>query len=289
MNLTDFLTIQSLCRTYGVRPSRKNGQNFLVSQDVLEVMLELARVKKSETILEVGPGFGTLTLELASRAKKVFAVEQDPKLVEALQKELDAADADNVEIVSGDILRIPRTFLPSSYRIVSNLPYQITSFFLRQFLEQDPRPTDMTLMVQKEVAERITAGPGDLSLLGISVQLHADADIVATVPRTAFWPVPDVDSAILSLRLYSERDVAQRLGGVSKKDFFKIVRNGFLHRRQKLSNNLSSAFHISKEDLRALLQECGLTDNARAQELSLDQWIDLSEKIIKRNKSFIAF
>lgn len=284
MNLTDTSVVQSLCRTYGIYPSRKSGQNFLVSQDVLKAILDEAHIQKSDTILEVGPGFGTLTLELASRAKKVFAVEQDPKLVGVLQKELDSTGADNVKIVSGDILRIPRTFLPSPYRIVSNLPYQITSFFLRQFLEQDPRPTDMTLMVQKEVAERITAEPGRLSLLGISVQLYADAEIAAIVPRKAFWPIPDVDSAIVSLRLRPDQDITKRLNGISKNDFFKIVRNGFLHRRQKLSNNLSSAFHIPKQDMQLVFKKCGMSDNVRAQELSIDQWIDLAEQIVKRKE-----
>ena len=160
MDLTSKDVIQKLCRAYNIRPSRERGQNFLINRDVLDNMVAAADLKKDDIILEVGPGFGVLTLELAKKVNKVIAVEQDKILINALQENLEKESIKNVEIIEGNVLKLPTThcqLLTTNYRIVSNLPYQITSHFLRQFLEAESKPQDMTIMVQKEVAERICA------------------------------------------------------------------------------------------------------------------------------------
>ena len=282
MDLTSKDVIQKLCRAYNIRPLRECGQNFLISRDVLDDMVEAADLKKDDIILEVGPGFGTLTLELAKRVKKVIAVEQDKILIKALQENLKKENINNVEIIEGNVLKLPTTryqLLATNYRIVANLPYQITSRFLRQFLAEENKPQDMMLMVQKEVAERICAKPGQMSLLAVSVQFYAKPEIVRVVSKDCFWPEPKVDSAIIKIALSSRKN--KERADFDEKYFFKIVQNGFLHRRQKLVNNLSNAFRLDKNILQLQLKEMEIFENARAQELSMNQWIDLTKEILK--------
>ncbi|HLA25918.1 MAG TPA: 16S rRNA (adenine(1518)-N(6)/adenine(1519)-N(6))-dimethyltransferase RsmA [Patescibacteria group bacterium] len=306
MDLTSKDVIQKLCRAYNIRPLRECGQNFLISRDVLDDMVEAADLKKDDIILEVGPGFGTLTLELAKRVKKVIAVEQDEILINTLQENLKKENINNVEIIEGSVLKLPTTryqLLTANYRIVANLPYQITSRFLRQFLAEENKPQDMMLMVQKEVAERICAKPGQMSLLAVSVQFYAKPEIVRVVSKDCFWPEPKVDSAILKIVLKTKEEITRILSAnviasgakqsseiaaprkaglaMTEVDFFKIVRNGFLHRRQKLVNNLSNAFRLDKNILQLQLKEMEIFENARAQELSMNQWIDLTKEILK--------
>ena len=306
MDYCDIAVIKSLCKQYGLYPSRERGQNFLINCDVLDDMVAAADLKKDDIILEVGPGFGTLTLELAKRVKKVIAVEQDKILIKALQENLKKENINNVEIIEGSVLKLPTTryqLLTANYRIVANLPYQITSRFLRQFLAEENKPQDMMLMVQKEVAERICAKPGQMSLLAVSVQFYAKPEIVRVVSKDCFWPEPKVDSAILKIVLKTKEEITRILSAnviasgakqspeiaaprkaglaMTEVDFFKIVRNGFLHRRQKLVNNLSNAFRLDKNILQLQLKEMEIFENARAQELSMNQWIDLTKEILK--------
>ncbi|TAN58572.1 ribosomal RNA small subunit methyltransferase A, partial [Patescibacteria group bacterium] len=234
MDLTNITAIKSLCKQYGLYPSSVRGQNFLINRDVLNNMVAAADLKKDDIILEVGPGFGVLTLELAKKVKKVIAIEQDKILIKALRENLEKEKINNVEIIEGNVLKLPTThyqLLTTNYRIVSNLPYQITSRFLRQFLEAENKPQDMTVMVQKEVAQRIVAKPGDMSLLAISVQFYGEPKIVRNVSKDCFWPEPEVDSSILRIAQIGAEKYADRRGKVNEKAFFKIVRNGFLHRR----------------------------------------------------------
>src|SRR3989344_3831664 len=200
MDYCDIAVIKSLCKQYGLYPSRERGQNFLINCDVLDDMVAAADLKKDDIILEVGPGFGTLTLELAKKVKKVIAIEQDKILIKALQENLKKENINNVEIIEGSVLKLPTThcqLLTANYRIVSNLPYQITSHFLRLFLVEENKPQDMTIMVQKEVAERICGKTGDMSLLAVSVQFYGEPKIVRNVLKDCFWPEPKVDSSIL--------------------------------------------------------------------------------------------
>lgn len=287
MDLTGIAIIKSLCKQYGLYPSRERGQNFLINRDVLDDMIAAADLKKDDIVLEVGPGFGVLTLELAQRVKKVIAIEQDKILINALQENLEKENIKNVEIVERNILQaqdLRYKIQDISYRIVSNLPYQITSRFLRQFLAEENKPQDMTIMVQKEVAERICARPGDMSLLAVSVQFYGQPEIVRNVSKDCFWPEPKVDSSILRITRINADRYAELRRKVDEKEFFKIVRNGFLHRRQKLVNNLSNAFHLDKKNLELTLKEMEISENARAQELSVEQWIELSKRIRAESK-----
>ena len=291
MNLTSFRTIKSLCKKYHFWPSRKSGQNFLISQDVLEKIIQGANLNSQDLVLEIGAGFGTLTFALASRVKKVIACELDKRLVKALRDLLivqnvqDVESVKNVEVVQGDIFKqwpvASNQLSDGQYKLVSNLPYNITSLVLRNFLEKKPRPREMTLLVQKEVAERVVAKPGAMSLLSVACQFLGQPEIVGYAPRDNFWPKPDVDSAILRLRgiLGDNRGYKGLLGDISVKNFFGLVKMGFSAKRKQLQNNLAGGLRISNEKIKKYLEDLGLNPQVRAQDLSLDNWLMLAQKL----------
>lgn len=231
-------------------------------------MIETAEIKPDDVIVEVGPGFGVLTLALVEKATKVLSFEIEKKIEPYWSEELKKHN--NLEIVWGNVLHEVESqksieFL-KSYKVVANLPYQITSQILRAFLEMENKPEVMVLMVQKEVAERICAPVGDMSVLSVSVQYYGEPEIVAYVPRSSFWPVPAVDSAIIKIRS-KESGV-----GSSEKDkeFFKIVKAGFSSRRKMLIKNLSAV--VDKDKIRNIFKELNIDKKVRAQELSVEQW-----------------
>ena len=197
---------KNLCRLYDIKPARSRGQIFLIKEKIHDDVVAAADLRPDDFILEVGPGLGFLTAKLAARAKRVVAVEIDKKLVEALKAGLVAKNIKNVEVINENVLEIkiqPPLFPPyqgGGYKIAANLPYNITSIFLRKFLEAGNKPELMVLMLQKEVAERITAEPGEMSLLAVSVQFYARPEIIEIVPKKCFWPEPEVDSAIIKIR-----------------------------------------------------------------------------------------
>jgi 16S rRNA (adenine1518-N6/adenine1519-N6)-dimethyltransferase len=297
MDLTNLATIKSLCKKYGIRPSKEFGQNFLIDGEVLETMVQAADLKKDDIVLEIGPGFGVLTAELARRVGRVVAVEADRRLVEALREIL--AECKNVEIIQEDILKFPISpastspsasrgeagnFQNYGYKIVSNLPYQITSAVFRKFLENEPRPSEITVMVQKEVADRICAGPrlrqgyggrrGEMSLLSLSVQFYGQPEIVATVPRRAFWPEPEVDSAIL--KIFNIQEVSEKnKKEISPENFFRLAKIGFSARRKQLQNNLAGGLRLSNKTVQDILVKLGFDQRIRAQDLSIEDWIRL--------------
>ena len=292
-----------ILKEHGLRPVHYRGQNFLISKKVFKKIIKTAQLTKDDIVLEVGPGLGFLTKELARRVKKVIAVEIDKNLVQILKEELK--DYKNVIIINKNILKIspdefkaeidkvpnpqfpipnskyqiyPQSQIPDSrfpipnyknYKIVANLPYHITSRFLRQFLEGDIKPEELVLMVQKEVAERITARPGKMSLLAVSCQFYADCQIVGLVGRKNFWPSPRVDSAIIKLKVKREKYK------VDEEKFFKIVRAGFRQKRKKLVTNLTKELSIDKKKILALFQKLGIPEDARAQDLSVEEWVSL--------------
>jgi 16S rRNA (adenine1518-N6/adenine1519-N6)-dimethyltransferase len=274
MDLTSLKIIKELCQRYAIRTAKIRGQNFLISQNVVDKVIRAADLKKNDVVLEIGPGLGTITQELARRVKKVLAVEIDKKLVRVLGKIL--ADFENVEIVHGDILKFqPTTYNlePKTYKIVASLPFNITSLVLKKFLSEQPKPNLMVLILQKEVAEKIVARPPKMSLLAVSVQFYGNPKIVARISKGNFWPQPGVDSAIVKITL---------TGPTSRKfedRFFKIVKAGFSSPRKKLVNNLTL---IKKEELLQIFQKLGLKPNVRAQELSVENWINLTKLVIHR-------
>ena len=285
--------LKHLCLKYKLTPSRRYGQNFLIEPEVIEKILTVAGLKAEETVVEVGPGFGVLTLALAEKVKKVVAFEIEKKLAPYWEEKIKQHK--NIQIVWGNILKQVESYSArggSAFggKVVANLPYQITSAVIRLFLENANPPELMVLMAQKEVAERICARPGDMSLLSVAVQYYADPEMVATVPRTNFWPEPRVDSAIIKLSLRGVRQLADDEAiprdrhapsglAMTSEFFFKIVKAGFSSRRKMLIKNLAPLCGKNKAKLRDIFSKIGLNEKVRAQELSVEQWRQLVEVI----------
>lgn len=268
MNLLE--QTKKLCKLYNIIPARSKGQNFLINEAVYEQIIEAANLSTKDLVLEVGPGLGFLTAKLAKQADQVVAVELDDKLARVLKTAIATEKVENVQVVNQSILDFNDGF--ERYKIVANLPYNITSVFLRKFIsEVEHKPELMVLMLQKEVAERIVAKPGKLSLLAISVQFYAQAEIIATVPAADFWPAPEVASAIIRIT------VNKQLVKVDEKEFFRLVKFGFSAKRKMLKNNLASGYQLSQEEVVARLKQAGFNEKIRAQELSVEDWVRLLE------------
>lgn len=262
---------KEICRVFEINPSKSKGQNFLVSSKVYEDIVESANIKNTDQILEVGPGLGFLTSLLVKKAKKVVAVELDENLASYLQTGFMALDSENIEIINQDILRFnPKNELSGDYKIVANLPYNITSVFLRTFLSNDYPPVSMTLMIQKEVAERIAEEPGDMSLLSVSVQHYSDVDISFLVKADNFWPQPEVDSAVINLNIKP-----RKFNKEEDKKFFRLVKAGFSSKRKMLKKNLAGGLQIDADLITSVLIHCGINEKARAEDLSLKNWYKL--------------
>ncbi len=279
MDLTE--QVKSICKQNNITLSRSKGQNFLIDEDVYDKIVELADLDGNDMVLEVGPGLGYLTERLAKKAKKVIAVELDDKLAAVLGKRLKERAIDNVEIVNEDVLELQITNLPAGrqgyklrtgkYKIVANLPYNITSIFLRKFLSGDYPPQSMTLLLQQEVAERIVAQPGKMSVLAISVQYYAEPKILEYVGKEKFWPQPEVDSAIIRIDMKKNIDLSVD----KEKDFFRLVKIGFSSRRKMLKNNLMAGYQIDQKTAKDKLIIAGLDEKIRAQDISLADWKNL--------------
>lgn len=270
-----------LCKMYDIRPSRSKGQNFLINEKIYDEIVEAAEITKEDTVLEVGPGLGFLTARLAKAAKQVIAVELDDKLANFLQIGLDSQEVENVTIVNQDVLKFNPTDLPKDYKVVANLPYNITSIFLRTFLNQRNRPKSLVLMLQKEVAERLVAGPGDMSMLSLSVQFFGDIKIVREVKAGNFWPEPKIDSAVIKITL----DNSKRgdINPEEEKAFFRLAKFGFSAKRKMLKNNLASGLKISNLEAEKLLSEAGLDKQVRAEDLGVSDW----QKLFAASRSFV--
>lgn len=252
---------------YHLKPHKGLGQNFLSDDVVLSGIAEAAGFPDGATVLEVGPGLGALTRHLAERAGQVVAVELDRDLIPVLEKEL--APWTNIRVIQGDILAFdPNPYIHTEYYVAANIPYYITSAVIRHLLEGSNRPKRLALTVQKEVAERICAAPGKLSLLALSVQVYGTADIPMIIPASAFYPVPDVDSAVVRIDLYDEPLIPEDL----MEDFFALVKAGFGQKRKTLRNALSSNLHLSGADAEALLRKAEIDPSRRAETLTIPEW-----------------
>lgn len=253
-------------RQLNLRPTKGKGQSFLVDESVLDTILGAAELSPADSVLEIGPGLGILTTALAQRAGQVLAVELDARLAEHLRKGLSIFP--NVRLVEGDILSLPVAELPMPpYKLVANIPYSITSAVLRRFLETPDPPSRLVLMVQKEVAQRIVATPGHMSVLAVSVQFYATPRLVATVPASAFYPVPEVDSAVLCLDTLPEPPV-----DVPARRFFRTVTAGFSQKRKQLHNSLGAGLGIPAAEMTRLLRSVNIDESRRAETLSLSEW-----------------
>ena len=271
LNLTD---IKTICTKYDIVPSKSKGQNFLIDTNIVGKIITASNINSSEIVMEIGPGVGVLTGELVKRAGKLIAVELDRKACEFLRAEF--VEEKGFELIEQDVLRLNRIELGLKnfgYKVVANLPYNITSKFLRLFLEQEPKPSEMVLMVQKEVAQRMVAKPGEMSLLALSAQLYSEPEILFEVSRNSFWPAPNVDSAVIRLKL------KEKLPNISDKALFRIAKMGFSARRKQLHNNLSAGLKISSEYAKGAIVSCGLDEKIRAQDLGVEEWIRLAKKL----------
>jgi len=267
-------SVARLLREHGIEPRKGLGQNFLLSERLLETIIAAADLDGQDTVLEVGAGLGALTRRLAQSCGGVVAVEIDGRVLPLLQETL--APFPNVKIVQGDILALePGDLLSPPYKVVGNLPYYITSAVLRHFLEARAKPTLMVVTVQREVAQRIVAGPGQMSLLAVSVQFYGRPRIVAKAPPGAFYPSPGVTSAVLRIDLYPSPPVEVP----DVEGFFEVVRAGFSQRRKQLRNSLSQGLNLTAEEVVSALRRVGLQERQRAQELSIEQWARLSREL----------
>jgi 16S rRNA (adenine1518-N6/adenine1519-N6)-dimethyltransferase len=255
-----------------IQAKKSLGQNFLINQGVVERIIKAGELTSNDKIIEVGPGKGVLTQALADRAGSVIAIEKDHRLIEELGTTVGARA--NVSIVEGDVLEWkPVDLKAGEYKIIANIPYYITSHFIRTALEDWPRPLLIILMVQKEVAKRIVAQPPHSNLLALSVQMYAKPEIVMNVSRGSFRPVPNVDSAILKLTPYPTADSAG-----DNERVFRIIRAGFHAPRKQLINNLLS-LSIPRTNIEHVLTSVGIAPNARPENLTLDQWKHLANAL----------
>ena len=275
MELTSISNIKSLLKKHNAVPSKRFGQNFLIDKNIIKKILNQAELSPKDVVLEIGPGIGTMTIELARKAKKIIAVEKDPKMVEILKE--TTQDFQNIEIINKDIMKyeVPKIKY-RDYKVVANLPYYITSPVIRKLLETENKPKEIILMVQKEVAQRICVLPPKTNLLAISVQFYAKPKIISYVSKKAFFPKPKVDSAIIQLKISGQNSK------IDREKFFKIVKAGFSHPRKQLANNLLKELdflgkEINKEKIISLLAKKGILATQRPETLLLKNWIELTK------------
>lgn len=307
MNLTSKIEIKNLLKKYGSTPDKRLGQHFILSKKALTSMIGAAEIKKDETVIEVGPGLGTLTRELAAIGAKIIAIEKDPIMIEILKETL--SEYKNVQIIQADARdstgvrlrwKSGKVVDKSKYKIAANLPYNMATFLIRQWLElenlpalpaaclparqgrqgRQVRPELMVLMIQKEVAQRIVAKPPRANLLGISVQFYANAEIIDYVKKESFWPRPKVDAAIIKI---VPKNLPAQAGSPPQKTrnaFFAVLKAGFSQPRKQLVGNLTKKLKISKENLILIFKNLDISERARAENLSLEQWQNLASKLI---------
>lgn len=244
------------------------GQHFLIDKTIAQKMVDLARLKRGDVVLEVGPGKGVLTQKLLEAGARVIAVEKDPALVSLLKQKMK--EQKKLEVIQGDILEL----LPEisaklkSFKAVANIPYYLTNHLIRQFLELQNQPQKIVLMIQKEVAKRIITGPPKASLLSISVAFFAKSKIAFLVPAKKFKPQPKVDSAVIEITPHQDKGPTEQY----QDSLFKILKAGFLSPRKTLLNNLKNTFKKDRIETENWLEKCEINLNQRAQELSLEDW-----------------
>ena len=275
-DLTSVATLRQVLRRHGLRPNKTFGQNLLVDRTALTTIVEAADLQPEDSVLEVGSGTGVLTLELAARARRVVAVELDRAILPVLRE--TTSPCANVEIIPRDLLAVEpdEVFGDSPYKLVANLPYYITALTLRHFLESANAPRALIIMVQVEVAQRLTARPGDMSLLGLSVQFYGTASIIAKVPAASFYPSPKVDSAIVRIDLHA----APALTGSARDRMFELAHAGFAEKRKMLHNSLARNLRIPQEVVAGWLTRAGIDPARRAETLGVEDWVRLTHVVM---------
>lgn len=271
-DLTDLGTLKRLLARHGISLNKGLGQHLLISRKALDSVVGAADLTPDDRVLEVGAGPGVLTRELAQLARRVVAVELDRAILPVLRE--TTADLPNVEIIPLNLLEVQpeQVFGAEPYKLVANLPYYITSLILRHLLESANAPRVLVVMVQREVAERLVAGPGEMSLLALSVQIYGTPRIITYVPATAFFPPPQVDSAVVRVDLHP----APLLDAATTEQFFALIHAGFAEKRKQIHNSLARHLDTSRETISRWLAECEIDPMRRAQTLSLEEWLRLA-------------
>ena len=249
-------------------PKKSLGQHWLKDRTILAGIADAAGITPLDTVLEIGPGLGTLTSELLRRAEKVIAVELDGELAVKLPGQFPGK---TLQVINEDILDFDLSVLPKNYIVVANVPYYITSKIIQKLVTSSNKPKTTVLLIQKEVAVRLAAKPGNMSILSISAQIYADVELDQMVPAHYFTPPPKVDSQVVIVRTRPEPLIAPE----NEKKFFRIVKAGFSAKRKKLRSSISAGLKISKPEAEELLRSAGISPDERAEALSIAQWIEL--------------
>jgi len=272
--------LKNLFKKYSYRPKKRLGQNFLIDQLALKKVIKAANLKATDLVLEIGPGPGNLTIELAKRSQMVLAVEKDPLMVEILKENLKNHQINNVKVIQQDILKLdPQKYelKPQNYKIVANLPFYLTAAVIRKFLETPILPNQLILIVQKEVGQRICAQPPRLNLLAVSVQFYSQSQIITFLPKKSFWPIPEVDSALIKI---TPQPSSNNSNPIFRQQFFKLVKAGFQQPRKQILNNLARGLNLKKkEEIKAWLLKQQIQPEQRAETLSLEDWLRLSKNL----------
>ena len=278
-------TISDIKERYGFKLSKSLGQNFLTDKNIIDRIVESAEIGPDDLVIEIGPGIGVITREASEAAKKVIAVEIDKNLIPILEETL--GDCDNVEIINRDILKTDVNELIrnckecfSGVKIIGNLPYYITTPIIMKLLEDEVKADSITIMMQKEVADRIKAMPGTKAYgaLSVAVQYYCTVEAVVNVPKDVFVPQPKVDSTVLRLSIREEKPVELADSDV----FFRCVKAGFGQRRKTLLNSLMGVENITKEGVKQALEAAGIDPSRRAETLDLEEFARLSNEVYSR-------
>ncbi|WP_338254414.1 16S rRNA (adenine(1518)-N(6)/adenine(1519)-N(6))-dimethyltransferase RsmA [Dictyobacter halimunensis] len=271
VDLTNVRALKNLLTAHGMRPNKAFGQNFLIDRNILKKIVQAAEIMPEDEVLEVGAGTGVLTRELAQQARRVVAVEIERDMLTLLAQ--TTRSYPHVELIARNLLFLnpSEVFGQTPYKLVANLPYYITAPTFRHFLENPNPPRILVVMVQWEVAQRIIAEPGDLSLLAISVQFYGRPHIIARVPAQSFYPAPKVDSAILRIDVHEQAPLSHD----ERDRFFKVVQAGFSEKRKQLHNSLTHGLHYKNELIRGWMSEASIDSSRRAETLSIEEWIRL--------------
>lgn len=251
-----------------VGTNKSLGQHWLRDRSALSHIADCSELTHDDTVLEIGPGLGTLTSELLRRAGKVVAVEFDSELARKLPAQFPGK---NLEVICGDILKFNLSTLPTGYKVVANVPYYITSKIVKMLMTSDNKPSIAVLLVQKEVAERLAAKPGKMSILAISAQVFAEVTLGNVVPAELFTPSPKVDSQVVTLRTRQTPFFTD----INESDFFRVVKAGFSAKRKKLRSSLSGGLKLPKNEIETILTQADISPDIRAEALDLDAWIRL--------------
>lgn len=272
------LDVPRLLRKYGLHPDKRLGQVFLVDPVALQQVVVVANITSSDVVLEIGPGLGSLTRYLAARGGSIIAVELDENLIEPLKHVINSFN--NVQVVRGDILELDlsQIILAQEYLIVANIPYYITSAVIRHLLSSRIRPKCIVLTVQQEVAIRICATPGNLSLLALSVQVFGRPQLIAHIPAGAFYPPPEVDSAVLRIELFPE----PLIPSAQLDAFFRLAKAGFSQKRKTIRNSLAGGLALKPDEVEQLLLAANIEPRRRAESLSLEEWGKLTSIFVTR-------